>query len=54
MNKFLLVLILCLTTTLCKAQKYYTRSGNTAFKGSKDAFEPVEATNKSTTVIFNI
>jgi polyisoprenoid-binding protein YceI len=54
MNKFLLVLILCLTTPLCKAQKYFTRSGNTAFKGSKDVFEPVEATNKSTTVIFNI
>ena len=54
MNKFLIVLILCLSTPLCKAQKYYTRSGNTAFKGSKDAFEPVEATNKSTTVIFNI
>ncbi|PWG05559.1 YceI family protein [Polaribacter aquimarinus] len=33
------------------SQKYFTRSGNTNFKASVEAFEPVEATNNSTTVI---
>jgi polyisoprenoid-binding protein YceI len=33
------------------SQTYFTRSGNTDFKASVAAFEPVEATNKSTTVI---
>ena len=36
------------------AQKYYTKTGNTQFKASVEAFEPVEATNKSTTAIINI
>ena len=33
------------------AQKYYTKTGNTQFKASVEAFEPVEATNKSTTAL---
>lgn len=36
-----------------KAQKYYTKSGITEFKGSVQAFEPVEAINKSTTAIID-
>jgi len=36
------------------AQKYYTKTGNTQFKASVEAFEPVEATNNSTTAIINI
>ena len=36
------------------AQKYYTKTGNTQFKASVQAFEPVEATNNSTTAIINI
>ena len=36
------------------SQKYFTRSGNTNFKASVEAFEPVEATNNSTTVILKI
>ena len=35
------------------AQKYFTRTGMTKFKASEEAFEPVEAVNKSTTAIFN-
>lgn len=37
-----------------RAQKYITRTGNTQFKASKEAFEPIEAINKSTSVIFKI
>ncbi len=33
------------------SQKYFTRSGNTNFKASVEAFEVVEAKNNSTTVI---
>lgn len=33
------------------AQKYFTRTGTTHFKASVATFEPVEATNKSTTAI---
>ena len=33
------------------SQTYFTRSGNTDFKASVEAFEPVEAKNTSTTVI---
>ena len=39
---------------ICNAQKYYTRSGVTEFKASKETFEPIEAINKSTTAILNI
>lgn len=35
------------------AQKYYTKTGSTEFKASVEAFEPVEATNNSTTAILN-
>ena len=34
-------------------QKYFTRTGITEFKASLDAFEPIEATNKITSVILN-
>lgn len=34
-------------------QKYFTRVGKTEFKASVQAFEPVEATNESTTAILN-
>ncbi|MDC1533385.1 YceI family protein [Polaribacter sp.] len=33
------------------SQTYFTRTGTTDFKASVSAFEPVQATNKSTTVI---
>lgn len=36
------------------AQKYFTKTGLTEFKASVDTFEPVEATNESTTAILNV
>ena len=53
MKKVILVLILMVSYSSV-AQKYYTKTGNTQFKASVEAFEPVEATNKSTTAIINV
>ena len=53
MKKVVLVLILMVSYSSV-AQKYYTKTGNTQFKASVEAFEPVEATNKSTTAIINV
>lgn len=50
MKKTILIAIVLLSQTIV-AQKYFTRTGETNFKASVEAFEPVEATNKSTTVI---
>ena len=56
-NKFLL-LIFCLFTTVCLSQKYYTDTGLTEFDGSKAAFDPIKAKNKSfnrtRTALFNL
>ena len=49
---FFLFLIVNISTV--SAQKLYTKTGATYFRGSVDAFEPVEATNHSTSVVFNI
>ncbi|WP_422090185.1 YceI family protein [Tenacibaculum ovolyticum] len=46
----ILVFFLILTQTI-SAQKYFTRAGITEFKASIDAFEPVEAINKSSSAI---
>ena len=54
MKRANLIIIILLTGIVCNAQKYYTRSGVTEFTASEKAFEPVEATNNSTTAIFNI
>ena len=51
-NKILIVLCFLLSLQL-QAQKYYTRSGSTQFEGSEKAFEPIAATNTSTTVILD-
>lgn len=40
-------------TSYASAQKYFTKTGETEFKASVEAFEPVEAINKSTTVLLN-
>lgn len=50
------IYILLLGISLCTlqqgfAQKYITRTGITEFKASEKTFEPIEAVNKSTTVI---
>lgn len=49
------ILILCLFFVVgsVSAQKYYTKTGETDFKASVEAFEPVEAKSNSTTVILN-
>ena len=46
-----LLLTLLLISQSIFAQKYFTRTGSTEFKASVQAFEPVEATNNSTSVI---
>lgn len=48
---FLIVALLFLVQGI-NAQKYFTRTGITEFKASVEAFEPVEAVNKSTSVVF--
>ncbi len=45
--------MLLFVATQVSAQKYFTKTGVTDFKASVAAFEPVEATSKSTTVILN-
>lgn len=50
MKKILLLAIVLLSQTII-AQKYFTRTGSTNFKASVEAFEAVEATNKSTSVV---
>ena len=54
MKNKLLLLIFCLFTTVCLSQKYYTDSGLTEFDGSKAAFEPIKAKNKSSISIFDV
>ena len=53
MKKIALILFLLISFSTF-AQKYFTKTGNTQFKASVEAFEPVEATNNSTTAIINI
>ena len=49
------ILILCFlfVAGTVSAQKYFTKTGETDFKASVEAFEPVEAKSNSTTVILN-
>ena len=53
MKKVALVLFLLISFSTF-AQNYYTKTGNTQFNASVEAFEPVEATNNSTTAIINV
>ena len=53
MKKIALILFLLISFSTF-AQKYFTKTGNTQFKASVEAFEPVEATNNSTTAIINV
>ncbi|MFY7670341.1 YceI family protein [Tenacibaculum sp. MEBiC06402] len=46
----LLVILLFISQSIF-AQKYFTRTGSTEFKASVKAFEPVQATNNSTSAI---
>ncbi|MFY0602656.1 MAG: YceI family protein [Flavobacteriaceae bacterium] len=49
--KKLIIYIICFVSFSLSAQKYYTKTGSTELKASVAAFEPVEATNKSTSVV---
>ncbi|OIQ18107.1 MAG: hypothetical protein BM557_07780 [Flavobacterium sp. MedPE-SWcel] len=53
MIKYIYILVMLLFSTTITAQKYFTKTGITEFKASVETFEPIEATNKSTTVILN-
>jgi polyisoprenoid-binding protein YceI len=53
MKNAIVIIIGLLMTVHLNAQKYFTRTGMTQFKASEEAYEPVEAVNKSTTAIFN-
>lgn len=52
MKKILFILLLALSFSSF-SQKYFTRTGNTDFKASVAVFEPLEATNNSTSVLLN-
>lgn len=49
--KKIIVLTLLVISQITSAQKYFTKTGVTEFKASVANFEPVEASNMSTTVI---
>lgn len=51
MKKTIAIIVVLVSCQVAFAQTYYTRTGTTAFKASVEAFEPVEATNNSTTAI---
>lgn len=51
--RLLLAISLLFAVNVTLAQKYFTKTGITEFKASVEAFEPVEAVNKSTTAILN-
>lgn len=51
--KYLLTIILIASAHFASCQKYFTKTGKTAFKASVDTFEPIEAENNSTTAILN-
>lgn len=49
-----ILIISFLVSLQLHAQKYFTRTGITEFEASEKAFEPIKATNKSTTAIIDI
>ncbi|TVZ56661.1 YceI-like domain-containing protein [Lutibacter sp. Hel_I_33_5] len=49
--KKILFSLLFLVSMSVSAQKFFTKTGTTQFKASVEAFEAVEATNKSTSVV---
>ena len=51
--KKILIMLIGIISINASAQKYFTKTGTTEFKASVEAFEPVEAVNKSTTVVLN-
>lgn len=53
MKNIIVIIIGLLMALHLNAQKYFTRTGITQFEASEKAFEPVKATNNSTTAILN-
>lgn len=53
MKKILLLCVLFVASSV-SAQKYYTKTGETDFKASVEAFEQVEAKSNSTTAILKV
>lgn len=53
MRLIMIVGLAFLFTTTAFSQKYYSKNGKTTFKGSLEAFEPVEAENRNTSVVLN-
>ncbi len=53
MKKLIILAVLLISQSIA-AQKYFTRTGTTHFKASVEAFEPVEATNHSSTSILKV
>mgnify|MGYP003655158648 FL=1 len=49
--KYLSLLFLLFAVTLATGQKQVTKTGSIYFEGSVDSFEPIRATNNSTTVV---
>ena len=52
--KRILIMCMFLAVGTVSAQKYFTKTGETDFKASVEAFEPVEAKSNSTTVILKV
>lgn len=53
MKKIILLTVVLVSITTVSAQKYFTKTGTTNFKASKETFEAIEATNTSTTTVLN-
>jgi hypothetical protein len=51
MKKTIILMACLIVTQVALSQTYYTRTGQTEFKASVEAFEPVEAVNNSTTAL---
>jgi hypothetical protein len=54
MNKFILSVLVCCVFAFAKAQdRIFTKTATIEFKGSVPSFEPIEAVNKSGTVVLD-
>lgn len=54
MKKVILTLLFFAVVAQSYGQKYYTKTGTLDFEGSVEAFEPVKASNKTTTAILEV
>ena len=54
MKKAIIIVVIFGFITQSFGQKYYTKTGTLDFEGSVEAFEPVKASNKTTTAILDV